>query len=117
VTFGYGLLYPELSAASGITLGSRQKEDTLGDQDRIRSARFRACWLAGAAALLGVVFVPAAFDHAWNFLDRVPKALDAFDHYNAIATTLVIVTVGFFLLAAHAVYMVTRLNNALNTLT
>ena len=79
MTFGYGLLYPELSAASGITLGSRQKEDTLGDQDRIRSARFRACWLAGAAALLGVVFVPAAFDHAWNFLDRVPKALDAFD--------------------------------------
>jgi len=116
ITFLYGLLYPELSRASSITLGGRHPDDVGPDRMRVKGARLRAWFLIVAATVVGAVFTPSAIDLIWDLVTRVSDARSAFDDYNPIATTLVIVTTGFFLIAAHAALMITRLTRALGRL-
>jgi hypothetical protein len=113
LTFAYGLVYQELSAAADIKLGGRQLADVGADRARVRAARWRARGLATVAVIVAAVFTPPALEVLWNFLERVPKGLDAFDNYNAVATTLVLVTIGCYALAGHALWMSTRLSATL----
>jgi hypothetical protein len=116
LTFVYGMLYPELSAAADIKLGGRQVADIEPDRKRVRAARQRARGLAAVALIVAAVFTPPALDVLWNFLDRLPTGFGAFDNYNAVATTLVLVTVGCYLLTGHAFWMSTRLTSTLRAL-
>lgn len=116
ITFVYGLLYPELSAAASIELRGRQFDDVGPDRARVRAARQRAGALAVVAVIVGGVFTPPSVQAAWHFLGRLPKGLAAFDDYNVVATTLVLVTVGCYLLAGHASWMVRRLTTTLRGL-
>jgi ABC-type Fe3+ transport system permease subunit len=116
ITFAYGLLYPELSRAAAMQLGGRQIEDVGSDRARVRAARRRAAALAVVAIALGAIFIPPSVEATWHFLRRLPEGLDATDDYNPVATTLVLVAIGFFLIAAHALWMVTRLTTALRRL-
>ena len=102
ITFVYGLLYPELSAARAIRRGGRQLDDVGPDRRRVREAEGRAIALAAAATLVGLVFSPPAANLAGHFISRIPKGLDAFSHYDAVAVTLVLVTAGCFVIAFHA---------------
>lgn len=119
IAFVYGLLYPQLAAAAGIKLNSRQFADleVAADRATVRLARWRARIFAGAAAVVGVVFAPASVHAAWHFLARLPKGFHAFDHYNTVATTLVLVTLGLFLLAVHASATAAGLTATLKRLT
>jgi hypothetical protein len=118
VTFLYGLSYPELVSASALKLGSRQPADIDVEQDRerVRQARRRAGVLAAVAAIIGAVFAAPSAHLSWHFLRRLPKGLAAFDHYDAVATSVVLVTFGCFLIAGHATWMVGRLANTLTRL-
>jgi hypothetical protein len=116
ITFVYGLLYPELAGAAAIELRGRQLDDVGPDRARVRAARRRAGALAAVAAIVGGVFTPPSVDASWHFLRRLPKGVHAFDHYNTLATTLVLVTVGCFLIAGHASSMVKRLTITLRRL-
>src|SRR5262245_26651754 len=117
ITFAYGLLYPELSAAADIKLGGRQVADVGPDRDRVRAARRRARGLAAVALIVAGVYTPPALEVLWNFLDRLPQGFDVFDGYNAVAATLVLVTIGCYALAGHAAWMSRRLRHALRGLT
>jgi hypothetical protein len=116
LTFIYGLLYPELAGAERIELGGRQFADVGPDRARVRAARQRAGALAIVAIIIGGVFTPSSLHAAWHFLRRLPKGVSAFDHYNTVATTLVLVTAGCFVLAGHALWMVRRLSKTLGRL-
>jgi hypothetical protein len=116
ITFVYGLIYPELSAARALRLAGRQVADVGPDRDRVRAARWRAGVLAVAATIVGAIFTPAAANLTWHFLRRVPKGGAAFRHYNASATTLILVTVGCFLIAGHATKTLSGLTTTLNRL-
>jgi len=116
ITFVYGLLYPELANASAIQLGGRQPDDVGPDRARVRQARGRAGVLAAAASVVGAVFTPPSVQVSWHFLRRLPDGVDAFHDYNTVATTLVLVTIGCFLIAFHATWMVNRLTGTLSRL-
>jgi hypothetical protein len=116
ISFLYGLLYSELVQAADITLAGRQPDDVGPDRTRIRSARLRAVFLAVLAAAMGAVFAPPTIHICSHFLGRLSKGVAAFDHYNALALTLVIVNLGFFVLAGHASWMTGKLTTALNGL-
>jgi fructose-specific phosphotransferase system IIC component len=116
ITFGYGLAYPELADSAAIELAGRQVDDVGPDRARVRAARRRAAGLALIAAIVGAVFTPPAVHALVHFFERLPKGLDAFQHYNTIATTLVLVTLGCYLIACHAAWMVGGLTTALKRL-
>jgi hypothetical protein len=116
ITFVYGLLYPELSHAAALQLRGRQVADVGSDRTRVRNARRRATALAAVAFVVGAVFTPPSTEALSNFLRQVDERLHAFDDYNPVATTLVLVTIGCFAIAAHASWMVWRLTSALQRL-
>jgi hypothetical protein len=119
IAFVYGLLYPQLAAAAGIKLGERQVADldVAEDRKKIELARWRAWLFAGVATVVGAVFAPVSVHATWHFLARLPNGFDAFRHYNTVATTLVLVTLGCFFLAIHASAMAVGLTATLRKLT
>jgi hypothetical protein len=116
ITFVYGLLYPELSAAAAIELRGRQIADVGADRKRVRAARRRAGALAVVALIVGAVFTPPSVEAISNFVRHLDERLHAFDDYNPVATTLVLVTIGCLAIAAHAIWMVSRLTGTLGRL-
>lgn len=116
ITFAYGLLYPQLARAVAIQLGGRQLDDVRADRLQVRAARRRAVALAGVAVIVGGVFTPPSVEASGHFLGNLRDGLHAFDDYNPVATTLVLVTLGCFAIAAHAALMVWRLTSTLRRL-
>jgi accessory gene regulator protein AgrB len=100
-------------SASALKLGTRQPEDVEPDRERVRQARRRAVVLAVAAAIIGAVFAPPSVHLSWHFLRRLSNGLGAFDHYNTVATSVVLVTLWCFLIAGHAAWMAWRLRKTL----
>ena len=62
ITFLYSQAYPEISASAAIRLGSRVRgdPDVAQDRRRIWATRKRVLALAGAALVVGLVFLPPA---------------------------------------------------------
>lgn len=117
ITFVYANVYSELKAAAEIKLGGRQYEDVGSDRDRVRAARTNARALAAIALIVGAAVTPPAANALWHFLRRIPDGGRALHHYNTVSTTLVLVTVGCLLLAAHAACTSMRLTTALDGIT
>jgi hypothetical protein len=116
ITFVYGLLYPELSRTAAIELRGRQLADVGPDRKQVRAARRRAGAVATVALIVGGVFTPPSVDAISNFTRHLDERLHAFDGYNPVATTLVLVTIGCFAIAAHATWMAWRLTGTLKRL-
>jgi len=116
ITFAYGLVYPELLAAAAIELRGRQVDDVGPDRSRVRAARRRARAFFVVAVVVGGVSAPPLLAASWHFARQLPDGVDAFNHYDAVATTLVLVTIGCFLIAGHAAWMSSRLTITLRNL-
>jgi ABC-type Fe3+ transport system permease subunit len=116
ITFLYGLAYNRISSAAAIQVAGTQKEDLGPERRRVREARRVAVFVACVATLIALIFAPPAKDLSQHFFERLPKGLEAFEDYDAVATTLVVITVGCFVLAAHATWMAVRLNRTLKRL-
>jgi hypothetical protein len=116
ITFAYGLLYPQLSRAVAIQLRGRQLDDVRADRHEVKEARRRAGALAGVAIVVGGVFSPPAVDASEHFLMNLSEGRHAFDDYNPVATTLVLVTLGCFAIGASAGSMAWRLTGTLRRL-
>jgi hypothetical protein len=116
IAFLYGLSYAKLRDAEGIELGGRQKADLGPERRHVRAARRTAIFAAVVASIVAVVFLPSAIELSRHFFERLDEGRQAFDSYNAVATTLVLVTVGCLVVAGHATWMATRLSGTLRRL-
>ena len=116
ITFLYGLSYRELSTAAALRVAGRQKDDLGPQRERVRRARVTAMFVAVVAAVVGLIFTPDAARLSRHFFERLDEGQGAFEDYDAVATTLVAVTLGCFFLAGHATWMAVRLTRTLRRL-
>jgi hypothetical protein len=112
LTFLYGSAFTEISAARKLRRAGRNVDDTRADRERVAGARPKALGVAVAGVVVGAIFLPEALNRCWHFLRRLDRPLAAFHHYNALATSLVVVTAFCFLLAGHALGAVVELRTA-----
>jgi len=106
LTFLYGSAFTEISGARKLRREGRNVDDTQADRERVAGARPKALAVAVAGLVVGAIFVPESLKRCWHFVQH------PLGHYNALATSLVVVTAFCFLVAAHALGAVLELRTA-----
>jgi hypothetical protein len=106
LTFLYGGAFSEITTARKLRRAGRNVDDTRADRERVAVARPKALGVAVAGIVVGAIFLPESLERCWHFLQH------PLGHYNALATSLVVVTAFCFLVAAHALGAALELRRA-----